>query len=145
MILKLEEKRDGVFLPTPPFWTGVHRRRANSARHFQRDYIMRKDEHLWLKSIYIFFFFWKWQIVWLDIRPLFLGWDRVELFEAALKLQFEPSTRWSHRSPLYGEKSWNVILKNLCDWRNKHAHTSWMTWGWVNFQNILNLGSELIL
>jgi len=29
-----------------------------------------------------------------QIRPLFLAWDRVELFEAALKLTFGPSTQW---------------------------------------------------
>ncbi len=35
-------------------------------------------------------------------------------FEAALKLQFWPSTRWSPlSSPLYREKSLNVLLKTL--------------------------------
>jgi len=49
-----------------------------------------QDEHLWLKK-YIFL-----DGQWLDgqIRPLFLSWDCVEPFEAAMKLQFGSSTHW---------------------------------------------------
>ncbi len=38
-------KLDGVFHPTPPFWTGVHSRRTNHAWPFQRDYVMCEVTH----------------------------------------------------------------------------------------------------
>ncbi len=53
-----------------------------------RDYVIREvglvqGEHLWLKSISICIFLRK-----CPICSLILGWDRVELFEAAFKWQF---------------------------------------------------------
>ncbi len=39
-------------------------------------------------------------------RPLFLSWDCVEPFEAALKLQYGPSTYWlPPKSTIYMEKN----------------------------------------
>jgi len=42
----------------------------------------------------------------------------------------------SHWSPLYGEKSWSVFIKNLnfFSTEERMTWTSWMTWGWVNYQ-----------
>jgi len=42
----------------------------------------------------------------------------------------------SHWSPLYGEKFWNVFIKNLnfFSTEERMTSTSWMTWGWVNYQ-----------
>ncbi len=42
-------------------------------------------------------------------------------------------------SPLYGVKSWNVFLKNINLFSTEEINTSWMTRGWVNYQQILIL------
>jgi len=68
------------------------------------------------------------------IRPLFIVWCHLKPFEAALKLSFGPWAVQPHWSPLYGEKSWNVFIKNLhfFSTEERKTWTSWMTWGWVN-------------
>ncbi len=73
------------------------------------------------------------------MRPLFLGWDCVDPFEAALKLQFGPSTHWSPLKSTIWKKSWNVFLRNLNFFaaEERKTWTSWMTWGWVNDQEFL--------
>ncbi len=70
-----------------------------------------------------------------EIRPFFLGWDHLELFEAAFKLYFGHSNSGHHRSPLHGAKSWNVFLKkhNFFTAEERKAWTSWMTRGWVHY------------
>jgi len=43
----------------------------------------------------------------------------------------------SQWSPLYGEKSWNVFIKNCLFFfstEERKTWTSWTTWGWVNYQ-----------
>ncbi len=65
-----------------------------------------QDEHLWLKSIDIFIFFRKLQIVLLYKTLIHLA---VEPFEAALK----PSMHWLSLKSTIWRKSWNVFLKNL--------------------------------
>ncbi len=100
----------------------------------QRNYVMHKvvdaqfaelaqDEHLWLKSTYIFI----WPIVSLDETLI----PRLGSCRAV-----DPS--WS---PLYGEKSWNVFLKNinLFSTEKRKTWTSWMTWRWENYQEILEV------
>jgi len=74
------------------------------------------------------------------IRPLFIVWCRLKTFEAASEtviislLDHGPSG--SNVSPLYGEKSWNVFIKNLnfLSTEERKTWTSWMTWGRVNYQ-----------
>jgi len=55
-------------------------------------------------------------------------------FEAALKLSFGPWTvgPWT----IIWRKSWNVFIKNLNFFltEERKTWTSWMTWGWVNYQ-----------
>ncbi len=73
------------------------------------------------------------------IIPLFLDWDHVESFEAALNLQFGPSTRWPHLSPLYGENVCNVFLKkSIFNWIKKDMHILDGI-GRVNYQEIFIL------
>ncbi len=97
-------------------------------------------EKVW--NIFFFFFLKNWSFR--SIRPLFLGWDHVEPFEAALKLQFGPSTHWS---PLKST-IWRKILecfprKPLIVFRWRKTWTSWMTWWWVN--TFFYTGSKLII
>ncbi len=58
---------------------------------------------------FFFFFFRKWQ----NERPLFLSWDLVEPFEAALKLQFGSSTCWPPLKSTIWRKILECFLKNL--------------------------------
>jgi len=48
-------------------------------------------------------------------------------------LDLEPfGAQWS---PLYGEKCWMFIkILNLFSTEERKTWTSWMTWGWVNYQ-----------
>ncbi len=50
------------------------------------------------------------------VRSLFLGWDREEPFEAALKLQFGPSTHWP---PLKFENPGMFLLETISLWLKK--------------------------
>ncbi len=97
-----ENDGDGVFRPTLPFWTEVHRWRINYMWPFQWDYVVRavksrtriaelgQGEHLRLKSIDLIFVF-LWEIVSLD--KAFIPWlGSCRALEAALKLKFGPST-----------------------------------------------------
>ncbi len=67
------------------------------------------------------------------IRLLFLGWDCVEPFEAALKLQFGPSTGWL---PL-NSTIWRKIVfssKTFISFRTKkerHEHLGWHGNKWI--------------
>jgi len=65
----------------------------------------------------------------LTLSPLFIVWNRLKPFKL-----FGP-----HWSPLYGEKSWNVFIKNLnfFSTEERKTWTSWMSWGWVNYQQKL--------
>ncbi len=92
-----------------------------------------------LKYIIFFFFFLENDRSFHKRRPLFLSWDRVESFEAALKLKFGLQSIGSHWIPLYGEKSWNVFLKNLNFFltEERKTWTFWMTQGWVNLWTFL--------
>jgi len=51
------------------------------------------------------------------IRPLFIVWCHLKTFEAAsetvINCRLDLGLSGSHVSPLYGEKSWNVFIKNL--------------------------------
>ncbi len=64
------------------------------------------------------------------MSPLKLHWNN---------LDFQPVGR--DLNPLYGEKSWNVFLKkrNLFATEERKTQTDWMTWGWVNYQDIFIL------
>jgi len=57
-------------------------------------------------------------------KNVYIYWDPVESFKATLKLQFGPSACWS---PLYGEKSWRVFLKNLNFFSSEERKT-WASW-----------------
>ncbi len=105
--------------------------------------IVLPQSHVWkfmVKMYIIFssFFLRKWPMVSLDktliprlglVRTL---WSCIETFSLGLQ-PFDP-----HWSPLYGEKSWNVFLKkrNFFATEERKTWTSWMTWGWVNYQEI---------
>ncbi len=81
------------------------------------------------------------------MRPLFLGWDHVESFEATLNLQFGPQPIGHHWSPLYGENSWNVFLMKfnfLCDWRKKDKNIS-DDMGVSKLSGTIHSGSELLV
>ncbi len=81
-----------------------------------------QDEHLWLKSIY-FFFFRKWLIVSLDktLIPQ-LGLCKA-LWSCNSNLDLQPVG--PHWSSLYGEKSWNVFLKTFISIRLKKVLNDW--------------------
>ena len=106
---------------------------------------MVQDGHLWLKSIYIYFFlFRKLPIVSLD-KTLISRLGSCRDVEAALRRTSEPSENIGivgcHWSPFCVEKSWNVFLKNLNFFSTEERKTwiSWMTSGWVNYQQKLFL------
>ncbi len=65
---------------------------------------MREVKHLWLKSIFILLKKIRKRLVVLLDKTLFPGWDRVESFEAALKLPFGPLIRWIEHLGLHGGK-----------------------------------------
>jgi len=71
------------------------------------------------------------------IRPLFIVWNRLKPFEQfALKLSLDLELFGSHWNPLYGKKNLDCFHQKplfIFDWR-KNDMTSWMTWGWVNYQ-----------
>jgi len=77
--------------------------------HFQRDYVMRsasQSNARWafvVKQYIMFFVFFK-KMTDRFARSSILVWDRVEPFEAALKLQFDLQPVGNCWSPLYGEK-----------------------------------------
>ncbi len=74
------------------------------------------------------------------IRPLFLGWDRAELFEAALKLQFGPSTRGLPLKSIIWRKILGCFPQKPYFRLNKERHEL-LGWheGWVNYQEIFIL------
>jgi len=82
----------------------------------------------------------KWGIVSLDKTLI----HRLESFKALWavcslywKCRLDLDSFGSHWSALYGEKSWNVFIKNLHFFSTEDrmsTWTSWMTWGWVNYQ-----------
>jgi len=63
------------------------------------------------------------------IRPLFIVWNRLKPFEQ-LAVCTE-TVFWTLNCALYGEKSWNVFIKNLNFFSTEERKTlaSWMTWG----------------
>ncbi len=64
----------------------------------------------------------------LALRPLFLGWDCVEPFEAALKLQFGPLTHWSLLKSTMEKNPGMFSSKTLTSLRLKkerHEHLEW--------------------
>ncbi len=85
--------------------------------------------------IFFFFFFWKWQIVSLDKTLI----PRLGSCRALWSCNLDFQHVGSHWSPVYGEKSWNVFLKNLFSTEGRKTWTSQMTWGWVNYQEIFIL------
>ncbi len=126
--------------PSSPHYTGFFRLRHTWP--FQCDYVMREvvDMHFVVKKYinYYYYFFRKWQIVSLD-KTLIPRLGSCSALEAALKLQFNllvplKSTTWK-------KKSWNVFLKNLNFFltEERKTWTSWITWGWVNYQKTLIL------
>jgi len=96
----------------------------------------RPFELLKLKLCYFFF---KWAIVSFDktlihhLESFKALWTVCSLHWNCL-LNLEPFG--SHWSPLYGEKSWKVFIKNLNFFSTEERMTwiYWMTWGWVNYQ-----------
>ncbi len=97
------------------------------------------------KYVYVIYIFRKWLIVLLDktlIPRLGLCRALWSCTETAICMQ----PVGHHWSPLYGEKSWNVFLKKLYLFLTEERKTwiSWMTWGWVNYQEFFSSGSELL-
>ncbi len=82
-----------------------------------------EDAHAHCKMIFFV------KLIFPYIRLLFLGWDCVEPFEAALKLQFGAFNRLAAIEFHYMEKN-RVFLKNLHFLSNEERKTwtSWMTW-----------------
>ncbi len=94
-----------------------------------------------VKKYFIFIFLLENDCSFNYIRFLFLGWDRVELYEAALKLQFVPSTHWVPLNSIWRKISCNVFLENLNFFPSEkeiHEHI-----GWHGVSKLS--GSELIL
>jgi len=70
------------------------------------------------------------------IRPLFIIWWRLKPFEAALKLSFGPWTVWFPLKSIKWRKSWDVHFFST---EKRKTWTSWMTWGWLNYQQFFFL------
>jgi len=100
-----------------------------------------QGDHLSLENlnfvIIIFLNEWSFRL----IRPLFIVWNYkpFEQFVVCTESVFWTLNRLvtSQWSALYGEKSWNVFIKNLNFFSTEERKTwtsMWMTWGWVNYQ-----------
>ncbi len=123
-------------------WLGkrfVHfdeRVRTGESRRASQNRARRGFELIKLKLCYLFI---KWAIVSLDktlihrLESFKALWTVCSLYWKCL-LDLEPFG--PHWSPLYGEKSWNIFIKNLnfFSTEERKTWTSWMTWGWVNYQ-----------
>ncbi len=73
-----------------------------------------------------------------QIRPLFLDWGHVEPFEAALNSNLILQHVGHHWSPLYAEKILECFPQkpNFVSTEERKTWTSWVTSGWVNYQDI---------
>ncbi len=91
-----------------------------------------QDLYLWSKSRYIFFLN-KITDRFAKHDPYFFGWDCVEPFEAALKLQFGPTTCW----PPLESTIWRKILERfpLCFWYYVETSTLQILLEDDNFRN----------
>jgi len=69
-------------------------------------------------------------------KTLFIVWCRLKPFEAALKLSIGTWIVWFPLKSIIWRNSWNVSIKNLNFFSTEERKTwkSWMTWGWVNYQ-----------
>ncbi len=85
--------------------------------------------------------YWGWRERWLFTPPTYnpcRTWDsnpRPSGYKSN-SLSIRPRLPWS---PLYGEKFCNVKKLTLWLKTKRHAWTSWMAWGWVNYQDFFIL------
>ncbi len=81
----------------------------------------------------------KWRNSGLQWRPT--GWSFLKIKKKRIYFLTTNACLAHQKSPLYRDLSWNVFLKNLNFFSTveRQTWTSWMTGGWVNYQDIFIL------